>query len=215
MDNYEYIIASLPVLTPEYKYPEGENFDSFLGSIRGQLSEKDAAVLDTLLEGYDARGLTPDFYQRVLSHPCPFIREYFRFDLNFRNAKVEFLNKELGRPAGKDVMSGKGGPEDEKLDIDLYRFRGGEFEEMAATEQALSHSSLLEREKALDQVVWDKIDSLATFHSFDLTTILAYVAKLHIADRWLALDEARGRELFKQLVGEVRSTFKGVNYTEE
>jgi hypothetical protein len=214
MDNYEYIIASLPVLTPEYKYPEGENFDSFLESIRSQLSEKDAAVLDTLLEGFLALHLTPDFYQAALSHPCPFIREYFRFDLNFRNAKVEFLNRELGRPSGNDVMSGLGGPEDENLDIDLYRFRGGEFEEEAATQRALSHTSLLDREKALDQVVWDKVDSLSTFHAFDLTAVLAFVAKLHIADRWLALDEARGRELFKQLVTEVQSTFKGVNYTE-
>ena len=214
MDNFEYIIASLPVLTHDYKYPEGEDFGSFLKAVRSQLSEKDAAVLDTLLEGFNAGSLTPDFYQQALAHPCPFIREYFRFDLNFRNAKVEFLNRELGRPAGADIMSGKGGQEDEKLDIDLYRFRGGEFEEKADTEKALAHSSLLEREKALDQVVWDKIDSLTTFHSFDLTAVLAFVAKLHIADRWLALDEDRGRELFKQLVGEVRGTFKGVKYTE-
>ena len=214
MDNYEYIIASLPVLTPEYRYPEGENFDTFLSAVRDQLSPKDSAVLDTLLEGFQAEKLTPDFYVQALSHPCPFIREYFRFDLNSRNAKVEFLNRSLGRPAGKDVMDGRGGPEDEGLDIDLYRFRGGEFEEKAATEKALALSSLLERERALDQVVWNKIDSLATFHSFDLTAVLAYVAKLHIADRWLALDEVRGRELFKALVQEVRGTFQGVNYKE-
>ena len=212
MDNYEYIIASLPVLTAEYKYPQGEDFDSFVGSIRSQLSEKDAAVLDTLLEGFRATNLTPDFYDRALRHPCPFIREYFRFDLNSRNAKVEYLNRQLGRPAEKDVMSGRGEAEDAHLDIDLYRFRGGEFEEKGVTELALSRSSLLEREKALDQVVWDKVDGLATFHDFDLTAVLAFVAKLHIADRWLALDEEKGRELFKQLVNEVRGTFTGVNY---
>lgn len=215
MDNYEYIIASLPTLTPEYKYPEGEDFDSVVESIRSQLSEKDAQVLDALLEGFVAMHLTPDFYQRVLAHPCPFIREYFRFDLNSRNAKVEYLNRQLGRPADKDMMSGRGGPEDENLDIDLYRFRGGEFEEEDATRLALSRSSLLDREKALDQVVWEKVGNLALFHDFDLTAVLAYVARLHIADRWLALDEQRGRELFKQLVDEVRGTFKGVNYTEQ
>ena len=59
------------------------------------------------------------------------------------------------------------------------------------------------------------MDSLSTFHYFDLTAVLAYVAKLHIADRWLALDEARGRELFRKLVDEVRGTFKGVHYNEQ
>ena len=215
MNNYEYIIASLPVLTPEYKYPEGEDFGRCIQSIRNQLSEKDAAVLDTLLEGFKAKHLTPDFYERVLRHDCPFIREYFRFDLNLRNAKVEFLNRELGRPDGQDIMSGKGSSEDEHLDIDLYRFRGGEFEENTAADLALAQSSLLDREKALDQVVWDKVESLALFHDFDLTAVLAFVARLHIADRWLALDEAKGRELFKQLVNEVRGTFTGVNYNDQ
>jgi hypothetical protein len=40
------------------------------------------------------------------------------------------------------------------------------------------------------------------------------VTKLHIVDRWLALDEEKGRELFRKLVQEVKGTFKGVNYTE-
>ena len=44
--------------------------------------------------------------------------------------------------------------------------------------------------------------------------MLAYVAKLHIVNRWLALDQEKGRELFRQLVSEVRGTFKGVKYTE-
>ena len=71
------------------------------------------------------------------------------------------------------------------------------------------------RERALDDVSWDKISSLETFHYFDITAVLAYVAKLHIVNRWLALDEQKGRELFRRLVQEVKGTFKGVNYTEQ
>ena len=89
-----------------------------------------------------------------------------------------------------------------------------DFEEKATVENALAQGDLLSREKELDQVVWEKIGSLETFHYFDLTAVLAYIAKLHIVNRWLALDEEKGRELFKQLVNEVRSTFKGVEYTE-
>ena len=73
---------------------------------------------------------------------------------------------------------------------------------------------LLKREKGLDNIVWEKIDNLTMFHYFDLTAVLGYVAKLHIVDRWLALDEENGRELFRKLVNEVRGTFKGVNYKE-
>ena len=113
-----------------------------------------------------------------------------------------------------DVITGEGTDEDENLDIDLYRFKGGEFEEQLAVQNALELGDLLSREKALDDVVWDKVNKLETFHYFDLTAVLAYVSKLHIVNRWLALDSERGRALFKQLVNEVRGTFKGVNYQE-
>ena len=38
------------------------------------------------------------------------------------------------------------------------------------------------------------------------------MVKLKIVSRWLKLDEAAGREMFRELVSEVRSTFKGVEY---
>lgn len=214
MSNFEYIISSLPFLTADFKYAEGSGFNSVLEEIRSNLSEKDNKALDFLLKGFDPDQLNPDFYAEALSHQHRFIREYFRFDLNLRNAKVRFLNKELGRAAEMDVITGEGTDEDENLDIDLYRFKGGEFEEQLAVQNALELGDLLSREKALDDVVWDKVNKLETFHYFDLTAVLAYVSKLHIVNRWLALDSERGRALFKQLVNEVRGTFKGVNYQE-
>ena len=214
MSNFEYIISSLPYLTADFKYAEGQGFHSTVADIRENLSEKDAAVLDFLLSGWDADVLGPDFYARALAHPLKFVREFFRFDLNLRNAKVRYLNRELGRPESQDLITGQGTEEDLNLDIDGYRFTGGEFEEAQKVEAALAGDSLLGREKALDDIMWEKIAGLETFHYFDLTAVLAYVAKLHIVNRWLALDADKGRELFRQLVNEVRGTFKGVKYTE-
>ena len=215
MSNFEYIISSLPSLTVDYKYAEGQGFSRVVEEIRENLGEKDNAVLDFLLKGFQGSELNPDFYAAALRHPHKFIQEYFRFDLNLRNAKVRFLNRSLGRPEEQDVITGLGTEEDQDLDTDLYRFHGGEFEEAAKVDTALSMGDLLSREKELDDISWEKISSLETFHYFDLTAVLAYIAKLHIADRWLALDEQKGRERFQQLVNEVRGTFKGVHYSEK
>ncbi len=212
MSNFEYIISSLPWLTTDFKYAEGQGFSQVMQEIRENLGEKDSEVLDFLLRGYDAGELTPDFYAQALKHPQKFIREYFSFDLNLRNAKVRYLNRQLGRPEDEDVISGKGGPQDEDLDIDLYRFRPLEFEEEKQVQDALEQGDLLSREKDLDDITWARISSLETFHYFDLTAVLAYVAKLAIVNRWLALDEKKGRELFRQLVQEVKGSFKGVDY---
>ena len=212
MSNFEYIISSLPYLTADFKYAEGQGFGHVIEEIRDNLGERDSAVLDFLLRGFQANELGPDFYAQALQHGVKFIREYFRFDLNLRNAKVRFLNRELGRNADEDVITGKGGPEDENLDIDLYRFKAGEFEEAVKVENALSQGDLLSREKELDDITWAKVNTLETFHYFDLTAVLAYVAKLNIVNRWLALDEEKGRELFHQLVKEVKGTYQGVKF---
>ena len=212
MSNFEYIISSLPFLTADYKYAGGQGFGDVIEEIRRDLSEKDSATLDFLLRGFDPEQLGADFYKEALSHGNAFIREYFRFDLNLRNAKVRYLNKELGRPSDTDILTGEASGDDEGADIDGFVFRGGDFEEALQVEQVLSGKDLIAREKGLDDVTWSKVDSLSTFHYFDLTAVLSYVAKLHIADRWLALDEEKGRELFRKLVREVRGTFKGVKY---
>ena len=212
MSNFEYIIASLPYLTTDFKYAGGQGFENVIEEIRGNLSEKDAAVLDFLLRGFRPWELTPDFYAEALGHSGKFIRQYFSFDLNLRNAKVRYLNRQLGRPENQDVITGEGGELDEHLDTDLYRFRAGEFEEARKVEEALSQSDLLSREEDLDEIAWERISALETFHYFDLTGVLAYVAKLHIVDRWLALDEEKGRELFHKLVQEVKGTYKGVKF---
>ncbi len=215
MSNFEYIISSLPYLTQDYKYDQGEGFYTVLEQIKENLGEKDAETLDFLLDGYNAKKLDADFYAKALKSSNRFIREYFRFDLNLRNAKVRYLNRTLGRAEEQDVLTGKGDEFEEGLDIDGYRFTGGEFEEEQKVQSALESASLLDRERSLDNICWEKVNNLETFHYFDITAVLAYVAKLHIVDRWLALDEEKGRELFHKLVQEVKGTFKGVNYTEQ
>lgn len=215
MSNYEYIIASLPFLTADFKYADGGGFNSVIAEIKRDLDEKDAALVDFLLKGFSDKELTPDFYAEALRSRNRFLREYFRFDLNLRNAKVRYLNRALGREPEQDVLTGEGKEEDRDLDIDGFRFRGGEFDEAAKVEAVLEGKDLLTRERGLDDIVWEKVDALSTFHYFDLTAVLAYLCKLRIADRWLALDEEAGRRLFKKLVDEVRGTFKGVKYEEK
>ena len=149
MSNFEYIISSLPFLTYDYKYENGQGFYSVLEEIKENLGEEDTQTLDFLLEGFSAKSLGADFYAKALKSPLRFVREYFRFDLNLRNAKVRYLNRVLGRPEDMDVVSGKGEEEDQDLDIDGYRFTGGEFEESARVQNALESASLLDREKAL------------------------------------------------------------------
>lgn len=196
MNNYVYIIASLPVISTKQKYSEDFDSGKILERIREQCSEKDRQTIDFLMDGFDDGKLGKEFYEKALSHRNGFLKEYFRFDLNLRNAKVNYLNQALGRPEGQDVM-----------DID-----GAIFEEAAKVKEVLHRQDILSRERGLDDLTWEKISGMTLFNYFDLTVILAFIAKLHIIDRWLKLDEKSGREMFRKLVDEVRGTFKGVEF---
>ena len=213
MSNFEYIIASLPYLTADFKYPDQAGFNSVISDIKRDLDEKDQGLVEFLLKGFSDKDLNADFYAAALKHRNRFLREYFRFDLNLRNAKVRYLNAQLGREPDQDLMTGED-PEAEDVDIDGFRFTGGEFEEALKVDNILADQDLVSREKGLDDVLWDKIDSLATFHYFDIEAVLAYIAKLHIVTRWLNLDEEVGRDVFRRLLKDVRGTYKGVKYTE-
>ena len=213
MSNFEYIISSLPYLTMDFKYAGQAGFNSVISDIKRDLDEKDQGLVEFLLKGFSDKDLNADFYAAALRHRNRFLREYFRFDLNLRNAKVRYLNAQLGREPDMDVMTGED-PEAEDVDIDGFRFTGGEFEEALKVDNILAEKDLVSREKGLDDVLWDKIDSLATFHYFDIEAVLAYIAKLHIVTRWLNLDEEVGRDVFRRLLKDVRGTYKGVKYSE-
>ena len=196
MNNYEYIISSLPAISLDWKFGEGASFETYVDWIKSQLSEADIKVVDRLLDGYKDENLTREFYEAALKDGNRFLKEYYTFDLNVRNGKARFLNKAFERP----------------LDQDTIKLETGEFPEGPRLEEALNAPDLLSRERGLDSLMWDKILEITTFDYFDLEAILGFIARLHIIGRWFALDEKTGREMFIRLVNEVRGTFKGVKY---
>ena len=206
MKNYEYIVASLPDITTGWKFGE-KGPEDYIEEIVRLCSDKDRKLIEFLMSGYLEENLNAGFYGEALTHKDAFIREYFRFDLNVRNAKVKYLNKALGRDAEKDVLLfGEDTPQ-AVLDV-----AAEEFEEATDLETILNTGDILSRERGIDDLMWEKIDSLTTFNYFDIDAILGFITKLNIVARWYRLDEQTGREMFKRLVDEVRGTFKGVEY---
>ena len=191
--NYEYILASLPVITSGTR--SGVPFEQIVSEIRENLSGKDLECFELLLEGFEGENLSAEFYLRAFASRSRFIREYFRFDLGVRNVRVGFLNRELGRPEALDKVF----PDPESPE---------EFEQQGAVLDVLSRTDILERERGLDDLMWEKIESLTELEVLSLDQILGFTAKLQIIKRWLQLDPETGRALFERLVSEIRNNKK-------
>lgn len=171
----------------------------------------DLAAMQTVLDGFDSGKLTPAFYASALASKNGFIRDYFLFDLNVRNSKVAFLNEEIGRPEGTDIMYPCAEAEDTTAAPgtvttapDGCTYEPGDYDEEPQVCAVLKGSDILGRERGIDDIMWAKVEQLTTLHVFDLDIILGYLVRLKIMDRWLKLDPATGRELFTRLVAEIR-----------
>ena len=194
MNNYEYIVASLPVIEPGSRLGSSSAANAITNDIREQLSNKDNALVTMLLDGFDPEKLNAGFYRACLGSGSRFLREYFLFDLFLRNTKVEYLNASLGRPEGKDVLL-------------LEELEDYEFEQKEEIVEILSGTDIIGREKGLDMAIWEHVEEVTTMEVFDMDAILGFIARLKIIDRWDKLDPETGAELFRRLIKEIRATY--------
>lgn len=194
MNNYEYIVASLPVIEPGSRLGSSSAANAIIDDIREQLSNKDNALVTMLLDGFDPEKLNAGFYRACLGSGSRFLREYFLFDLFLRNTKVEYLNASLGRSEGKDVLL-------------LEELEDYEFEQKEEIVEILSGTDIIGREKGLDMAIWEHVEEVTTMDVFDMDAILGFIARLKIIDRWDKLDPETGADLFRRLIKEIRATY--------
>ena len=184
MSNYPYIIAGLPDLLFNFE-SRPFNYEEIRNGIVFLCDKADTTKIKWLESSLDGKHYTSLFYKGVEKSGSSFIREYVAFDKSVRNAKVKYI-------------------QDSTLEE--------ESELSERLRPVFKISNIIERERALDKLYWDKINELTLQEYLSFDVVLAFLAKARLVDRWCKLDKANGAAMFKQLVQEVRGTFKGVNF---
>ncbi len=106
-----------------------------------------------------------------------FLREWSVFDSGVRRTVAAIVARRLGVPYDMH-------PTDERV-------RG-----------ILSAGNILERERGLDRLRWEVAGELSVFDYFNIDAVLAYLVRVQILERWLALNAERGKEVLNKLVYE-------------
>jgi len=60
--------------------------------------------------------------------------------------------------------------------------------------------NIVEKERKIDSIRWSMSDTLAEKDYFNINTILSYLSKLNIVQRWFSLDERVGRAMYDELI---------------
>jgi hypothetical protein len=161
--------------------------------------------------------LTWLFYDEISEHRSLFIREWFTFDRDLRNViagincrkSLEHLEQRATERerAVASVVIGRNDVAEAVLRSSAPDFGLGTMVPWAESLLSSSKGSLIDFEKTVDLLRWNTCSDLTLFSYFSVDTILAFVIKLTIVERWRHLDPQVGRERLETLVEELQSGF--------
>jgi hypothetical protein len=152
--------------------------------------------------------LTTLFFQEMEKEENGFLRDWFRFDLTIRNVmtalaarkhKVDYENQIIGTSDRSEAIR-KSHARDFGLSAEVDY-----LEELVNISRI---EDIQEREKAIDEFKWNYLDEATFFEYFTIERILAFIIKLGMVERWLAIDRDHGNELFKKLLKELQASYK-------
>jgi len=152
--------------------------------------------------------LTRMFYDYVFSFRDQFLTDWFTFEMNVTNVLIGLNCREFDKDPEEELIG------DNFVTEAVNKSSAKDFglapilDYVGQVISIAEKDNLLAREKSLDQFRWDQLDEFTRFHYFSLEVILAYTIKLQMVYRWMELDEQTGRELFKQLIEELKESFE-------
>ena len=152
--------------------------------------------------------LTTLYYEEMLALRHDFLRQWFTFELNLKNALLVITAKNNEIPYDNQIIQANKAAA--KIARSNARDLGltSEWPWIEKLIQITEMTDLLARERAIDLMRWDFLDEYNTFKYFSLEVLLAYYIKLSIIERWLKLDKPTGEEMFRQLLGDLQNSYE-------
>ena len=134
----------------------------------------------------------------ILTASNPFLKEYLAFEKLLRNVLAAIRARRKGLPPSDHVL-GEG-----EIVEQLGRASAEDFglgQEIPWIERLVEARDPLQLEDTIEQILWDYLDEQTTQVYFDFEVILAYLLKLQLLEKRLALSEERGMEIVRHLEG--------------
>lgn len=163
--NYYYLVASLPSLRMED--PPPITLDLFRSLCGKHLSEADLTAMESAL---DEAGRTPAAH--------PFVAAWRNTCTQIRNAVARQRATRLQRDVTPCLRPHEG------FDVWIE----------SAVSEAFQRPNPLERQRALDRLLWERAGEISAGDPFAPAAVFAYAVRLQIAERWAAMNDDSGMQ---------------------
>lgn len=148
------------------------------------------------------------YYKYLMSLSDEFMKKYTEFDFNLKNVLGALNSRKFKLEHGKSVLDLNEDSEN------LIHSTSGDFglstsySWLSDILRTFEDSNALDFQKKLDKLRFDMLDSMITFEYFNVRSILAYLIKFLIVNRWLSLDKNEGIKRFEKIT---ENMVEGIN----
>ena len=176
-------------------------FTNFIKSYYTRFEEDDEVpVYNTLWEDR----LSSLYYNEAMKCKNKFLASWFELNLNIGNILVAQNCREYGLEK-EDYIVG-----------DNYIARilrsshirdiilGDSLDYITELIQVAEEKDLFTREKRLDALRWGWLEESIFYKTFDFESVMAYLLRLEMIERWVCLSKERGEKTFRDLVAEMK-----------
>lgn len=141
------------------------------------------------------------YYKACAESGCGYLRAWAEFDRTLRNVCAAYAARRSGKDVDNVVVGG-GVIADALMRSSAADFGlKGEVDYLDEVMAAVAdEQNLVEKERKIDRIRWSMSDELAEKDYFNINTILSYLSKLNIVQRWFSLDERVGRAMYDELI---------------
>lgn len=149
--------------------------------------------------------LSARYYAYAMECGNRFVASWFEFNLTINNILVAFMARKYKLDITRNVV----GDTDicEALRTSGARDFGltGEVDYFDQLQKINEISELVEREKRIDSLRWNWMEDAIFFDYFTIERIFAFLLKLEMIERWMALDKEKGKQLFRSIIEELKN----------
>lgn len=179
----------------------GDNLPEYMNAFLESHSDKPSLPEDQL-----ENNLLRFFYDYVLCHKSDFIREWFLFELNTKNVITAISCRKYNYSLEENIININ--DTSSKIIKSTAQDFGivSEFPEVEKI-NSLNQENLTDFEINLDHLRWNKLNEITEFSYFGIESILAFIIKLNIVERWKNLNAKEGKERLNQIVNSLTENF--------
>ena len=152
------------------------------------------------------------YYEYAMKRSNAFISSWFELNLNINNIltaltcrkyKLDRANYIVG-----DTEISRKLRESKARDFDI----GDSLEYLPSVLRIAEETDWLQREWKTDVLRWEWLDEQILIKIFDIDSVMTYILKIEMLERWSNYDKVTGERVFRQMVGDIK---KGSNHTLE